>query len=81
MEISKDGNFRERMKILLLPAYSLEMLVFVAKKLCGGWLDDARSINLPNFGFQVSSKNDTGPVLYNNATNAIAYPWPSNPWA
>jgi hypothetical protein len=51
------------MEILLLPAYLLKMLVFVAKKLCGGWLDDAFSSNPPNFVFQVSSKNNTGPVL------------------
>ena len=34
------------------------------KNLCGGWLDDAWSSNPPNFVFQVSSKNDTGPVLH-----------------
>ncbi len=51
------------MEILLLPAYLLKTLGFVAKKLCDGWLDDAWSSNLPQFGFQVSSKNNTGPVL------------------
>jgi hypothetical protein len=38
------------------------MLGFVAKKPCGGWLDDAWSSNPPNFGFQVSSQIGTGPV-------------------
>ncbi len=38
------------MEILLSLAYLLKMLVFVAKKLCGGWLDDAWSNNLPNLG-------------------------------
>jgi hypothetical protein len=51
------------MEILLLPDYLLKMLGFVIKKLCGGWLDDDWSSNLPNFGFQVSSKNDNYPVL------------------
>ncbi len=53
----------------------------MAKKLCGGWLDDAWSSNLPNFVFQVSSKNDTDPVLFGNASNVISCPWPSMPWA
>jgi hypothetical protein len=57
------------------------MLGFAAKKPCGGWLDDALSSNLPNFGFQVSSKINTGPVLLGNATNGIACPWPSTPLA
>jgi hypothetical protein len=69
------------MEILLLPAYLLKMLIFMAKKLCGGWLDDAWSSNLPNFVFQVTSKNDTCPVLCGSATNGIACPWPSKPWA
>ncbi len=53
----------------------------MAEKLCGVWLDDAWSSNLPNFVFQVSSKNNTGPVLRGNATNGISCPWPSTPWA
>ncbi len=53
----------------------------MAKKLCGGWLDDAWSSNWPNFVFQVSSKNDTGPVLHGKATNGISCPWPSMPWS
>ncbi len=53
----------------------------MAKKLCGGWLDDAWSSNLPNFVFQVSGKNDTGPVLCGNATNGISCQWPSTPLA
>ena len=69
------------MEILLLSDYMLKTLGFVAKKLCGGWLDDAWSSNPPNFGLQVSSKNDTGPVLRENATNGNACPWPSKPWA
>ncbi len=67
------------MEIFLLPSYLLKMLVFVAKKLCGGWLDDAWPSNPPKFVFQVSSKNDTGPVLCGNATNGITCPWPSKP--
>ncbi len=77
----EDGNFIERMEILLSLAYLLKMLGFVAKKLCGGLLDDAWSSNPPNFGFQVSSKNDTGPVLCSSAANGIACPWPLKPWA
>jgi hypothetical protein len=57
------------------------MLGFVAKMPSGGWLDDVWSSNLPNFVFQVSSKIDTAPVLGGNATNGIACPWPSMPWA
>jgi hypothetical protein len=62
------------MEILLLPAYLLKALGFATKKLCGGWLDDAWSSNLPNSGFQVSSKIDSGPVLCGNATNEITCP-------
>jgi hypothetical protein len=62
------------MEILLSPAYLLKMLVFVAKKLCGGLLDDAWSSNPPNFVFMVSSKNDIAPVLHDSATNGIACP-------
>jgi hypothetical protein len=58
------------MEILLLPAYLLKTLGFVAKKLCSGWLDDAWS-NPPNFEFQVSSKYDTSPALHGNATNLL----------
>jgi hypothetical protein len=57
------------------------MLEFVAEKICGGWLDDAWSSNLPNSVFQVSSKINTGPAHCGNATSEIAYPWPSTPWA
>jgi hypothetical protein len=69
------------MEILLLPAYLFKILVFVTNKLCGGWLDDAWVSNPPNFGFQVSSKNDTGPVFCSNATNDIVCLWPLKPWA
>jgi hypothetical protein len=62
------------MEILLLLSYLLKMLVFVAKKLCVGWLDDAWSRNLLNFVFQASSKSNTGPVLRDNATNGISCP-------
>ncbi len=55
-------------------------LGFVAKKPCGGWLDDAWSSNPPKFGFWVSSKNDIGPVLCGDGTNGIACPRPSMPW-
>ncbi len=57
------------------------MLEFAAKKICGGWLDDAWSSNLPIYVFRVSSKIDTGPAPCGNATSGIAYPWPSTPWA
>ncbi len=77
----EDGNFHGRMKILLSPAYLLKTLGFVVKKLYSGWLAGAWSSSLPNFGFQVSSKNDTGPVLCGSATNGISCLWPSKPWA
>ncbi len=63
LKLCKGGNFHERMEILLLPDFLLKTLGFVAKKLCGGWLDDAWPSKLQNFGFQVSSKNNTGPML------------------
>jgi hypothetical protein len=68
------------MEILLLLAYLLKTLGFATKKLCDCWLNDDWFSNPPNFGFQVSRKNNTGPVLHGNATNGILCPWPSKPW-
>ncbi len=57
------------------------MLGFMVGRPCGGMLDDAWSSSLPNFVFLVSSRIDTGPVLWGNVANGIACPWPLTPWA
>ncbi len=79
-EVVKGWNFPKEDVHTSVTGLLVEDVRICGKKALWWLADDAWSSNLPNFGFQVASKNNTGPVLCGNATNGIACPWPSMPW-